>query len=427
MDSAAEQMAGRYVRLPDHQNVDGEEDARSEVDSITMSGSTESSPETEQVFQDTVYQHPEESSSDIRIGRIERAIADLAQIMIEKEQESKKQKAGAIAPGSCLANENIQPGVGTIRIGQLRPFPRDIPSNRLWEEWRKYLETFEISMSLQQVNEPNMLAKGLYLAVGDYLQGILRTANLRPIENGPSCYENFVKSVDAYLRSMTDPVLEHDSFLAMEQEVGESAVSFNARLVDRARLGDYGPVAEERVVLSQLMKGLRDKDIAKTAKMYDHDAKFIVRAATRSEALEPQPGSSGTGSVHAVNRDRDTQQARKRTFTQGNNGTSAERDNSFRSSMDRGSNDAGRHRGKKQRRFGHEKKNKCSRCNHWIHDNRDDCPALKAKCYECGAMGHFAITCRKKGERRNRDAIGDAEDQVYFFYHSILLNMLFAF
>lgn len=406
------------MRMPGHQNIEVEEDVQSEVNGVTTNGNTEPPPENEQVFQDTDHEQPPVSAVDSRISRLEKAVVDLAQIMIEKEQEGKKQQTDANASISNREKESVQAGGRTVKLDQLRPFPKDVASNRLYQEWQKYLETFEIAMSLQEVNEPHKMANGLYMAVGDYLRDILRAANLspRPTEDGPDCYNNFVKNVGDHLRSMTDPMLEYDSFREMKQEAGESAISFHARLVDRAKLCGYGPVAEEHMVLSQLLKGLRDREIAKAAKIFDHDAKFIVRAATRSETLdpmpEPQPGPSGSGTVFAVNRGRDTQQTRKRTFGQGNDSNSANRDNSFRSSRGRGSNGAGGHRGKKQKGFGRGKKNRCSRCNYWIHEKLEDCPALNAECYECHEEGHFAVTCRDKDRLRDHHTDNNAEDQV---------------
>lgn len=209
-------MAGQYVRMPLQDNPDDMEDSRSES-GLSITG-PESTQDAAQASEPTVQEFPvqlpnqEQSSTwptDHRLKVLEKAIVDMAQIMIEKEALSRKPQQcdpnwGYIR-GDANENGTSQPVCSTIRLEQLRPFPKNVPSNRLWQEWRKYLENFEIAASLQPILEPDKLAKVLFLAVGEDMQAIIRAAKLRPSLEGPDCYNVFVNNVDAHLRTMRTP------------------------------------------------------------------------------------------------------------------------------------------------------------------------------------------------------------------------------
>lgn len=389
---------------PPHENPEDEADSMSECES-DVGDAENSRQDAEQSFQSigqavsctgTSAEQPSVWPTEHRLAVLEKAVVDMAQILVEKERANNKPQHndpdwGCGGRGS-IGNGSTNPGGPTIKLDQLRPFPKDVPSNRLWEEWRKYLENFEIAASLHPNQEPDKLAKILFLAVGEDLQGIIRAARLRPNLEGPDCYRVFIKNIDTHLRSMTDTTTEHETFLAMRQDVGESPAAFHARLVDRARLCGYGQGDEDRFVRSQLIKGLRDREIAKSARLFNYDTNFIVQAATRSEAYEPVAGPSNADTVLAVDHEANLQrEGRKRSFNQESERNSGRQGVSYRGTSTRNN------RGGSQRGFGHGKRFRCSRCDRWRHENPQQCPAIRAKCFECGATGHFAATCRRKG------------------------------
>ena len=49
---------------------------------------------------------------------------------------------------------------------------------------------------------------------------------------------------------------------------------------------------------------------------------------------------------------------------------------------------------------------KCKRCN--INHKRNECPAYKKKCNNCGRPNHFAIVCKTKGVKFIKSANNDA-------------------
>lgn len=91
----------------------------------------------------------------------------------------------------------------------MKPFPKNIPANKMWEEWTKYIENFEIAASLSNATVPVRRSQLLFLSLGEELQGIVRAAKLRPNLNDSKCYTILVKNIDEHLQSMTDSTAEH--------------------------------------------------------------------------------------------------------------------------------------------------------------------------------------------------------------------------
>ncbi|XP_058817753.1 uncharacterized protein LOC131681064 [Topomyia yanbarensis] len=78
-----------------------------------------------------------------------------------------------------------------------------------------------------------------------------------------------------------------------------------------------------------------NRELARTARMFNYDTEFVVQSATRCEAFEGET-SSTAGEV-----------------------------------------------------------NRCSRCDRPAHIGRQ-CPALNKNCRRCGKLGHFESCCRQK-------------------------------
>lgn len=114
----------------------------------------------------------------------------------------------------------------TIRWDHIKAFPKEIPANKMWEAWNKYMENFEIAASLGNAFEPSRRAQLLFLSVGEEMQAIIRAAMLRPNLADIDCYNKFVNNIDSYLKSMTDTSAEHEAFSNMRQDADESLMSF---------------------------------------------------------------------------------------------------------------------------------------------------------------------------------------------------------
>ncbi|XP_062538950.1 uncharacterized protein LOC134207247 [Armigeres subalbatus] len=259
----------------------------------------------------------------------------------------------------------------SIRWDQMKSFPKSIPANKMWEEWTKYIENFEIAASLSNATDPVRRSQLLFLSMGEELQGIVRAAKLRPNLNDRNCYTIFMKNVENHLRSMTDTAVEHEAFSNMHQERGETIVGFHSRLMEK--------------VFSILTKGMSNRELAKTARTFGHEINFIVQSATRDEAY--QPGPSQTVDIY----DSGINHLNERGAWRGG----FKRPMVKREGRSRPTDGPYNKRSRFNNRFGGNQQRLCPRCNRWMHKNQI-CPALKLKCNECGIMGHFAVVCRKK-------------------------------
>lgn len=97
-----------------------------------------------------------------------------------------------------------------------------------------------------------------------------------------------------YFRAMTDVSAEHEKFTVMKQESGESTMVFRARLLSQVRLCKYSEEDQVRFVRSQLLKGMANRELARTARMFNYDTEFIVQSASRYETFEEEAGPSGS-------------------------------------------------------------------------------------------------------------------------------------
>ncbi|XP_062710846.1 uncharacterized protein LOC134288930 [Aedes albopictus] len=267
-----------------------------------------------------------------------------------------------------------------IRWDQMKPFPKNIPANKMWEEWTKYIENFEIAALLSNAVDPVRRSQLLFLSMGEEMQGIVRAAKLRPNLHDSDCYALFVKNIEHHLRSMTDTAAEHEAFSCMQQERGETVVNYHARVMEKVRLCRYSPSDQERFVRAQLLKGMSNRELAKTARTFGHETNFIVQSATRDESYRAEPAQAGTTYDSVLNQVFNRAPFRASMKRYGSYGKFSEPRNK---------------QGRFENRTVNSRQEYCPRCNKWMHKNRP-CPALKLKCHECGTFGHFAVVCRKK-------------------------------
>ncbi|XP_062541054.1 uncharacterized protein LOC134209092 [Armigeres subalbatus] len=146
----------------------------------------------------------------------------------------------------------------------------------------------------------------------------------------------------------------------------------------KIRLCHYSANDQERFVRAQLLKGMSNRELARTARTFGHETNFIVQSATRDEAFQMEEARNKTTQDVMINQVR--RQLPSAPFKRRGG-----QDSSFG------------HRNKQQRlniSYPNSRRDRCSRCNRWAHWNRP-CPALKLKCNTCGSTGHFAAACRQ--------------------------------
>lgn len=295
-------------------------------------------------------------------------------------------------------NDSIDITLPSIRWDNIKPFPPGVPANKMWEEWNRYSENFEIAASLSNANDPVRRSQLLFLSIGDELQSIVRAAKLMPSLNDANCYRVFVDNIRNHFQSMTDSAAEHEAFSNMRQEISESAMVFHARLTAKVRLCGYSPTDQDRFVKAQLLKGLRNRELVKAARTYGHDTNYIVQAATRDEAyvaeISDQPATHGTEpyAINRVHRQTSQRPSEREPFGKRSRSESLvdrSQSNRFRSNQQETRRDL-QDRGRRTR---------CRRCNGLPH-RKFPCPALNRNCSSCGERGHYAAACRKSRVRQ---------------------------
>ncbi|XP_062556780.1 uncharacterized protein LOC134221606 [Armigeres subalbatus] len=274
---------------------------------------------------------------------------------------------------------------GGIRWEHIQPFPNDVPANMMWEQWNRFIDRFEIAVSISNVHDPIKRSQILYLSMGEKLQGIARAARLRPNLKDPDCYKVFVRNIETYLQSMVDITAEHEMFSNLKQDIDEPALTFHARLMEKVRLCRYSSSDEDRFVRMQLLKGMRNRELAKTARTFGYDTTFIVQSATREEAYAAGTAQSRSSEAFVVAKDRQrrhisSDRVPTRRYDAANDGK-------FRPKRQRESDDPSYH--------GRGRRSRCPKCFLLFH-KFGSCPAFDRNCKACGERGHFAAACRKK-------------------------------
>lgn len=233
--------AGRYVRAPKYfGEVNDNEDVDHQYDDYEVR--IDPNKENEMLKQ--------------QLSEMTKAIASLSKT--KSSQERNVEVADAEESWTCSRHHlslQTNDNAPSARWDQMKPFPKNIPANKMWEEWTKYIENFEIAASLSNATDPVRLCKLLFYSMGDELQGIVRAAKLKSNLNDEHCYKIFIKNIEEHLLSLTDTSAEHEAFSRMQQERGETAVNFHARLTDKARLCRYNPSDQGKFIRTQLLKG----------------------------------------------------------------------------------------------------------------------------------------------------------------------------
>lgn len=308
---------GRYVRAPndtteDQFRIGGETPEACAFETVEDDANEEESGESFDTPAHTV-----NNAVDVdvpgRIGRLERAFVDLTQAILDNHREMEKRAAHTQPDGNngspWIVPSTTSPMVGnheptvSIRWDHIKPFPSNVPAREMWETWHRYLETFEIAATFSNANDPARRTQLLFLAMGESMQAVVRAAGLQPNLVDPGCYAKFVDDISNYLKTMTDSSAEHEAFLSMQQQKGESVVSFHGRLMQKVRSCGYHPDDQNRFVRTQLLKGMLNQEVAKAARTYGHEIATIIQAATRNESNEKEGDENPVNpDIFAVNR-----------------------------------------------------------------------------------------------------------------------------
>ncbi|XP_062715274.1 uncharacterized protein LOC134291497 [Aedes albopictus] len=315
---------GKYVRImhaSDEEDNTEIEQLPSESDSYSEHDSEPEEAVDPQMLEETTVSPPlpPPPSSTDRIAVVEKAIVDLAQLLLEKPWEKKEatkpptEESAATWGGLDGSSTPAEPA-SAIRLDNIPSFPKEIPAGGMWEAFDHFIEKFEIAITLNSITDPTRQAKLLYLAIGDDLQTIVRAAGLRPSLDVPDCYRKMVNNISEYFHGMTDTAAEHEAFTKMKQESGESTMAFHARLMAKVQLCRYSPADQVRFVRTQLFNGMIDQELANQGRTFGYDAAYIVQAAARKEAFGKGTTSLPEGAIQAVGRTETPHHGNQRSY-----------------------------------------------------------------------------------------------------------------
>lgn len=391
--------SGKYVRAPPaapESDVEGSSCDESEVGRFVRAPSQDSSAEegiAEECGQSSRSSPGYQMQLEARVLELENVIKKMSGATDDATRMTREESYSEVGPSitpsapppTSPTTSPSPTGGSAIRWDNIRPFPKNVAASKMWEAWVRFLEDFEAAAFLSNLKDPKRRVELLLLSMGDELKSIVRAAKLRPgAEEGDNLYNKFVGNIDKHLKAMTDPAAEHEDFSKMVQEEGEPAVKFHARLTEKVLLCDYSPTDQDRFVRTQLLRGLRNQELKKTARMYGHDSNTIVQAATRAEAFQAEMAALGGESnalVVSSGRVRSNEgQFKRRQAVQQTNSKPLKRFKSERSSSFQPGSSVSR-------------RNRCPRCFRPAHRG-EECPALRKICNACGQRGHFAAACR---------------------------------
>lgn len=146
------------------------------------------------ILQPCVVGNSSAETANERMDRIEKVLECMASAMKSLQTYDRPTSSHREAePNSSMSMpidtpDTIEKNPSIIRWDNIQPFPPGIPANRMWEEWNKYIENFEIAALLSNANEPGRRTQLLFLPMGPDLQEIVRAAKLRPSLTDINCY-----------------------------------------------------------------------------------------------------------------------------------------------------------------------------------------------------------------------------------------------
>ncbi|XP_062549935.1 uncharacterized protein LOC134214626 [Armigeres subalbatus] len=144
---------GRFVRAPVVHDVDSEYEDQNDGDQQY---------DPHRIETDTNY---ENNALKKQVADMEKKIADLsAEVKSSRERDISRNDAeeswNSFRNGRSSQAEGHIP---SIRWDQMKPFPKNVAANKMWEEWSKYIENFEIAASLSNAIDPTRRSQLLFI------------------------------------------------------------------------------------------------------------------------------------------------------------------------------------------------------------------------------------------------------------------------
>nr|XP_029709644.1 dentin sialophosphoprotein-like [Aedes albopictus] len=119
-----------------------------------------------------------DETTNERMDRIEKVLESMASAMKSLQPHNRPTSSRQDAESSWsvpLDNTTTERNSSIVRWDNIKPFPSGVPANKMWEEWNRYIENFEIAALLSNANDPAKRTQLLFLSMGPDLQEIAAT------------------------------------------------------------------------------------------------------------------------------------------------------------------------------------------------------------------------------------------------------------
>lgn len=319
----------------------------------------------------------------------------------------------------CNTNNNSR-SVGS-KMFKVEPFPKGVKPTDQYQEWTFWLANFEMAAEKAGTAEQRPKAIDLSLHIGEEIRRIIVAKGMLPreslVELTYPFYDKLVNHLEEHFRGLTDESVDVASFNGLRQAEQETALEFELRLEQMAQRVNE---KNEAMIRTRYIEGLRDKSIRERAFIDGISMKDVVKMATRKEAIatKAQAEFSPCGEnsravipVAAISGGRETQQANRPGSYRGSGLSRWQGSGKFPKGRFDDRRSAGYTNNSRKEEGGSAKAkgNQCKQCGVMEH-RAGYCPAEKAPCFKCGAVGHFGRMCQR--ELRSVDGQDIKEHEV---------------
>lgn len=167
-------------------------------------------------------------------------------------------------------------------------FPKGLSPAEQLSAWTSWKRQFSIAMDMMKVQQHSQRAQLLYLYVGDELRVVIEAYKMMPEgsshEGSSDHCDELMKKLDKFFKSTTDETIDMETLWAAKQRSAETARAFLTRIMQQAERCN---ITDMKIVRTNFLRGMKDQTVASTAIAGEWDTDKIVKAAARSEALNP--------------------------------------------------------------------------------------------------------------------------------------------
>lgn len=183
---------------------------------------------------------------------------------------------------------------GTIRFQRPPPLQENVQVAERYERWLDWKGVFDVALAVCD-DQPSEQQKVLLLftSVGPETQRTIRLLGLPPMHRGNSIagreYEELSRGLNSFFRGMVDESIDYARFHEAKQERDEGIHKYSLRLRGLATCVNIVPTSF--AFRHQLLKGMRDRELATEAADDSIPLGILIQTAARKEQREMDEAS----------------------------------------------------------------------------------------------------------------------------------------